>query len=355
MCTRVLWNPPVELLVGRNQNWPTRTQARLRVFPRGISCNGLTGVNTAEWTSQYGSLVVMSYDVGSLDGVNEVGLAGHRLSLTEADFGARDTSRPSMITGLWLQYYLDNFATVREVVDFHGSTPLQMVPLILPGGKPRNEHVVVEDVTGDSAVIEYIDGRARIYHDPSFTVVTNSPHFREQLAHLKRHKEFGGAALIPDGWLPFDRFTRTAYHLRRLPDPQDEREAVASLLGVMRIADQPFGLGIPGQPGPSVTQWRVIYSWPDGKFYFEDTLKPVIVWTQLAKFRLSAGAAELEFTPNGGPDLAGDVSAAFAVAEPFVFHPSREGSVRRAMRRQRSSGSPAATPTAAITPMNSMA
>ena len=36
----------------------------------------------------------------------------------------------------WVQYYLDNYATVAEAVEAQKSSPFQIEPLILPNGYP---------------------------------------------------------------------------------------------------------------------------------------------------------------------------------------------------------------------------
>ena len=59
----------------------------------------------------------------------------------------------------WVQYYLDNYATVAEAVEAQKSFAFQIEPLILPNGYPTLVHVSLSDKSGDSAVIEYIGGQ----------------------------------------------------------------------------------------------------------------------------------------------------------------------------------------------------
>ena len=53
-------------------------------------------------------LIAASFDIVSIDGINEVGLAGHLLWPAEADYGTYDESRTGLPLALWLQYFLDN-------------------------------------------------------------------------------------------------------------------------------------------------------------------------------------------------------------------------------------------------------
>src|SRR5271157_1577470 len=66
----------------------------------------------------YGSVGVSGYDVGTTDGMNEKGFSGNMLWLAESEFGRRDEGRPGLCVGQWLQFCLDNFATVNEAVTY---------------------------------------------------------------------------------------------------------------------------------------------------------------------------------------------------------------------------------------------
>ena len=89
MCTRVLWNTnEIAVLTGRSMDWPESTQPLIVAFPRGRQRDGgllLTEVvvpdNPLRWTSTYGSLVTTVYGIGTVDGLNERGLAVHALYL----------------------------------------------------------------------------------------------------------------------------------------------------------------------------------------------------------------------------------------------------------------------------------
>lgn len=79
-------------------------------LPRGVKRDDRVGGGLS-WTAKYGSVVAGVYDIISADGVNEKGLAGHVLWLAESDYGTPDPARPQLAMSVWMQYYLDNFAT----------------------------------------------------------------------------------------------------------------------------------------------------------------------------------------------------------------------------------------------------
>lgn len=81
-CSRILWNDNGRsVIVGRNMDWFEDIRSNLWVLPRGMQRSGLAQVNPLLWTSKYGSVVITAYDVGTADGINEKGLAGHLLFL----------------------------------------------------------------------------------------------------------------------------------------------------------------------------------------------------------------------------------------------------------------------------------
>lgn len=323
-CSRVLWaDNDYGVIVGRSQDWPERVQSNWHVFPRGIDRRGLAGANSLQWTSRYGSLVITGYDVATHEGLNEKGLSARMLFLKETDFGERDPQRPGLSIVLWAQYYLDNFATVAEAVQFMRANPdLQIVPIALPTGHTSDLHISLEDGRGDSAIIEFIEGRATIYHNRQHTVMTNSPTFDQQLARQSRYQPFGGDLPLPGSRLSPDRFIRAAHYLQQLPNPQGEREAVFSMFGVMNSVSVPAGLSEPGAPNHSRTQWRSVMNLSQGNYYFQSTDKPNTVWANIHQFDLTPGAPELQFVTEDKRDLSGDVSKQFIEAEAFVFKTS---------------------------------
>ena len=157
-CSRVLWvGGPDQVFVGRTQDWTEKAGTAFRLYPRGIARTGAVAVNPLQWTSKHGSLVLSAYDMGTHEGVNEKGLSAHALYLAgkEVSFGKRDPRRPGIGVMQWVQYYLDNYATVAEAVEAQKKDAFQIEPLILPNGFPTLVHVSLSDKSGDSAVYPF--------------------------------------------------------------------------------------------------------------------------------------------------------------------------------------------------------
>lgn len=320
-CSRVLWADNGQaVVVGRNMDWPVDTRAKLWAFPRGITRSGLSGdANSLQWTSKYGSVATSFYDVGTADGMNEKGLVVNSLWLTEADYGKRDPKVPGLSLALWLQYMLDNFATVSEAVAASEQGAFQVVGLNVPGGDPATLHMALADASGDSAIIEIVDGKMQIHHDRAYRVMTNSPPFEDQLANMRKYQGFGGTVPLPGTSEAADRFVRAAFYLQNLPKPQDFRQTIASILSVMRNVAQPFMQPDPKRPEASHTVWRTVADATDRVYFFESTLSPNIVWVQLDRLDLKPGAPVLKLDLVHDVDLVGDVTADFKPSDPLAF------------------------------------
>lgn len=321
-CSRVLWNDNGQaVVVGRNMDWPEDMRTDLWAFPRGMARSGLSGdSNSLAWTSKYGSVGAAVYNLGISDGINEKGLVANLLWLTEADYGKRDPKVPGVSLALWAQYNLDNFATVAEAVAAIEQRKLQIVTASMPGYASATAHLSLADASGDSAIIEIVDGgKVQIYHSRAYTVMTNSPPFPQQIANLKQYRGFGGTAPLPGTSEAADRFVRAAYYLQNQMKPQDYRQTIARILSVMRNVAQPFVQPDPSRPEASHTVWRTVADASDRVYFYESTLSPNIVWVRLDGLDLSPGAPVRKLDLMHGGDLVGDVTASFQPSEPFAF------------------------------------
>ena len=81
-------------MVGRNMDFHEDLMTNLWVLPRGIERDD--GQGNLRWKAKYGSLIAACFDIVSVDGLNEAGLAGHILWLAEADYGTHEASRDAL-------------------------------------------------------------------------------------------------------------------------------------------------------------------------------------------------------------------------------------------------------------------
>lgn len=328
-CSRVLSaNNGQAVLVGRNMDWPENVDSALWFLPRGIQRKGLNDGNSLVWSAKYSSIVTASSAKGksfASDGINEKGLEANLLWLNESDYGKRDESRPGLSIALWAQYVLDNYSTVEEAVQAIKSEQYQIVDVNIPMYIPTvgttmtraSLHLALADKTGDSAIIEYINGKPVIYHDRNYTIMTNSPTFDKQQENLKQYQGFGGEKPIPGTSQATDRFVRASFYMKNLPQPHNIREALAHIFGVTRNASQPFIVSLdPKNPYTSATIWRTVGDLTNGYYYYESTISPYLVWADFSSFNSAVGASAMKLDLSKNPDYNGNVSKLFQKADP---------------------------------------
>jgi penicillin V acylase-like amidase (Ntn superfamily) len=320
MCTRVLWNTnQIAVLTGRSMDWPESTQPLVVTFPRGRQRDGgllLTEVvvpdNPLRWTSTYGSLVTTVYGLGTVDGLNERGLGVHALYLQSTDVGIRNVEVPGLHTGLWAQYLLDQATTVEEALALVDGIQLVMISA---HGFDATLHLAIEDQQGDSAIIELTADGPVIHHGREFTLMTNDPTYDEQL-QLLAAKDFSHPSRdlpLPGNVNAVDRFQRAAYYSALLPEPADQRQAVAGVLAIMRNVSVPFGAPY-GEFGVYNTEYRTVCDLTHRMYFFELTTSPSTIWVRMDGLDLSDGAKPSVVDPYDS-SLTGDVTDRFAPSD----------------------------------------
>jgi choloylglycine hydrolase len=323
MCTRVVYLGTGERIVtGRSMDWKFEIGTNLWALPRGVKRTGQAGPDSAAWTAKYGSVVATGYDICTTDGVNEAGLAANLLWLAESQYPANTGDRPAVALSLWAQYVLDNFATVAEAVAALTATPLRVVTAEVPGqNRLATLHLAISDASGDSAIVEYIDGEQVIHHGRQYQVMTNSPIFAKQLAITEYWQQIGGTVMLPGTNRAADRFVRAAFYIDAVPKTADPLEAVAVVLSVVRNVSVPYGITTADEPNISSTRWRTAVDHTSLRYFFESALSPNTFWVDLANLDFSEGAPAKRLNLGDAEKTvyAGDTSAGFAQAEPFTF------------------------------------
>ena len=323
MCTRVVWpDANGSVIVGRNMDFHMDLLTNLWKFPRGVERkDGVAGALT--WKAKYGSIVATAFDLIATDGMNEEGFAGHILWLAESHYGKPEASATQLSQAVWLQYYLDNFATVAEAVQWTQDSGVQIAQLFDPTGHlVPTLHLAINDATGDSAIIEYVDGTPSVYHSRDYKVMTNSPTFDQQLELVKQIEGLGGDKPLPGSTLASDRFARASFYVEHQVQPKTQIDAIAAMFSIIRNAAQPFRTPEPGKPDASQTIWQVVLDLTNKRYVFESTTRPNIVWVDLADMDFSegSGSTRLDLVSRmalaGG--LAGNVSAEFQEVDRFA-------------------------------------
>lgn len=311
-CTRVLDNTDsLGPVVGRNEDWFQDMFTDFVIFPRGVVHRENVKGEALSWTSKYGSLVSTVYDLPLGDGLNEKGLSAHILALN-SDYGARDESRPGVLISEWLQFYVDNFATVDEAVAFTKKHDFQLVdnlPEVVPGQK-TNIHLAIEDATGDSAIFEYEKGHVTISQSRKYLVMTNDPVYHDQVKNLKRYTGFGGTLSIPGSSGSSDRFVRASYDVNYGAPVTSSSLKVRKMFLTMGHAVQPMH----AQARMS-TLWTSVTDLKNLRYYFHSNDRLNTIYVDLNQFHFDDPHLQLQkldlASHSDNPEFSGEVSGFF--------------------------------------------
>ncbi|MGD9803381.1 MAG: linear amide C-N hydrolase [Hyphomicrobiaceae bacterium] len=323
-CTRLVYfGGNDQVITARSMDWKLDVGTNLWVFPRGMKRSGEAGPNSIQWVSKFGSVIASGYDISTTDGMNEVGLVANVLWLVESSYPKYDSKTPGLSLAAWAQYVLDNFSSVQEAVDVLRKEPFTIVTDKVPGEERlATLHLSLSDASGDSAIIEYIDGKQVIHHSRDYQVLTNSPIFEQQLALNAYWKQIGGTVMLPGTNRASDRFARASFYVNAIPKTEDPVQTIASAFSVIRNASVPFGITTPDQPNISSTRWRSVSDHKRKLYFFESALTPNIFWVDLTKMDFSEKTGKvrkLDLGPNQTHIYAGVANDHFKDAEPFKF------------------------------------
>ena len=323
-CTRIVYlGRDGDVVTARSMDWTNDIATNLWIFPKGMRRTGEAGARSLAWTSRYGSVIASGYDVSTTDGLNEAGLAANLLWLVESQYPRPDPAKPGLSIAAWAQYVLDNFATVQEAVDALRQEPFTLVTDRVPGEtRLATLHLSMSDATGDSAIVEYIDGRQVIHHGRTYQVMTNSPVFDQQLALAEYWKQVGGTAMLPGTNRSADRFARASFYLGAVPKARDPVGALASVFSIIRNVSVPYGITTPDQPNISSTRWRTVADQKRKLYFFESALTPNTFWVDLNRIDFSAETGQVRTLDLGEGQrnvFSGETSKLFQAAKPFAF------------------------------------
>ncbi|WP_437216105.1 linear amide C-N hydrolase [Pectobacterium sp. LFLA-215] len=344
-CTRLVYKDvqnPDYPITARSMDWAEDTETNLWIFPRELKRSGAAGQHSLEWTSKYGSVIASAFDsnpnmASTTDGVNEKGLAANVLWLAESEYpkAAPTAQKPGLSVAGWAQYVLDNFATVDEAVKALQEEKFTLVTKDLPHqDRMATLHLSLSDSSGDSAIIEYIDGKQVIHHNKDYQVMTNSPTFDQQLTLNAYWDQIGGNVMLPGTNRAADRFVRASFYVKHV-DPnklkenkpekakiEKDKADLAAAFSIIRNASVPYGYSLPEMPNISSTRWRTVIDHKSLQYFFESAVSPNIFWVDLKKIDFSPrgnNASKLDLGPNQSTIYSGQASDHFKPATPFKF------------------------------------
>lgn len=263
----------------------------------------------ATWTSKFGSVTFnyVSREFPGL-GMNEAGLVIEALMLKEGKYPESDSRAILYGPTQWVQYQLDNFSTVEEVI---ASDKNVRISKIQSGGIP--DHFLVSDATGNCASIEFIDGKMVCHTGDTMPakVLTNSL-YDKSVKFFKLFDGFGGSLpirlssiLIKCFRNPFNnaipRFVCAADMVKNF-GAQTSEPAVDYAFDILSSVVEPTH-----SYGP--TQWSIVNDVHNGRIYFRTHTNNKIRQIDFNAFDFSCTTPVKVLNLND--DLSGDVTNNF--------------------------------------------
>lgn len=273
-------------MFGKNYDWMVG-DGLVFVNKRDVSKSAsLEGTNPARWVSRYGSVTFNQYGrENPSGGLNEAGLVIELMWLDETQYPAED-SRPALDVLEWIQYQLDTSATVAEVIE--NSEKVRISSLV-------RLHYLVNDKAGNSATIEFLNGKMVAHHGEAlpFSTLTNDTYERS----LNYSKATAVERARGNGSL--ERFTRAARKADEFG--KTERAEAQAINYAFEILDN-VAQG-------NYTQWRIVYDQKRHKIHFRTLQAPQIKTIDAKAFDYSCGSIVKILDMNA--KAAGDVTAKF--------------------------------------------
>jgi choloylglycine hydrolase len=248
-CTSFLLKHPSGPVMAKNYDWDVAA-GHLVVNPRGLAKTSLVadGAKPVRWTSRYGSVTFNQYGREfPIGGMNEAGLAMEVLWLDGTVYPEAGDRR-SIGVLQWIQYCLDSFRSVADVVASASELAI---------GGPAPLHFLACDRTANCAVIEFLDGQlvSRSERTLPLPVLTNNT-FSESLEYLNRTLGYGGDPIKPEGPGSLPRFARAARGAYAARSAAGD-DAVGDVFSILDDVAQ-----------PESTQWSIAYELKDGRVHF---------------------------------------------------------------------------------------
>jgi choloylglycine hydrolase len=278
LCTTFLLQGTNGLVVGKSYDW-TMSQGLVVLNARGVKKRALPMMpddRPASWRAKFSSVTFNQYGRELPNGgMNEAGLVVEVMWLDESVYPPPD-ARPTVSELQWIQYQLDNFSSVKEMI---GAAEALRVSLVY--GKV---HYLACDRRGDCAAFEHLDGKMVVSHPAR--VLTNHT-YAESTAYALKNKR-------PDGHGSLARFARATDEVAAPPKGDPVRAAFAVLDDV--------------NVGPS-SVWNLVYDPVHLKVWFRTREDRRIKWFDFGKLDHSACAPVKLYDLHAA--AAGDVTAHF--------------------------------------------
>jgi len=246
-CTSFCFSTGDTILFGNNLDWYTGN-GLVVVNKRNVSKTGCWYTNKPSWISKYGSITINQFGREFPSrGMNEAGLAIGEMTLSVTQFPSPD-SRPAISLLQWIQYQLDNCATVEEVIATD-----QVIRIDF---EEYHSHFLVADSAGNCVTMEWLNGKL-VYHAHETMPVKALANetYSSCLDYYNTHP-----SPVPTGNSSPARFVRAAAMMSQY-NPQQHGKAVDYAFSILRSV----GAG-------DWTKWSLVFDITNRRFHVRTNL-----------------------------------------------------------------------------------
>ncbi len=249
-CTTFFLHHNNEMVFGRNYDWSADA---------GIICTNQRGLaktsfpasdgKTISWEAKYGSITFNQYGKEfPTGGMNEKGLVVELMWLDETRYPEPD-DRPSIGALQWIQYQLDNSATIDEVISTDKQLRISSLSTPL--------HYLIADANGNAATIEFLEGKLIVHRDKALAlpVLTNDDYSSSLSAH-KENRLYGNS---------LERFSQACSMISGYKAKPTKTSAIDFCFQVLESVSQ-----------GNFTKWSIVYDIGNRNIYFKTNRFPSI-------------------------------------------------------------------------------
>ncbi|MGE0079009.1 MAG: linear amide C-N hydrolase [Bacteroidales bacterium] len=211
-----------------------------------------TNVSSYTWISRFGSVTFNGFGRDFPDGgMNEEGL--FIWEMNEDTEYPKNKNLPKLNQMNWMQYILDNYSTTEEAIKCASEIEID----------GWGWHFFVGDTKGNTAAIEFFDGKVVVHNGENMPVagLFNNPYERE-LELLKYYKGFGGDydPTLNNPRVP--RFVKTAVLTRDYNLNESVVDYGIKMLHQLMVDDEP--------------EWSILFDARKKNIYFKTRINPEI-------------------------------------------------------------------------------
>jgi len=247
-CTTFVLKTADTVLLAKNLDWPIGDGIIVTNKKGAVKSAFSLNDSSFQWQARYSSITFNQFGKEfPLGGINEMGLVIEEMNYVLSEFPR--TGQKNLNEFQWIQYNLDNYASVAEVIN--NIDTVSIVPLF------AKLHYMLCDRQGNVAIIEFLQGKVVCYKDKEVVVpVLTNNSYQNSIKYLRNHKGFGGSRVVTYGPESPERFVRAATLLQKAQG-NPEKQPHSKAFSILQSVEQ------------QDTQWSIVYDISNAAIYFK--------------------------------------------------------------------------------------